>query len=381
MDSLKLPQVDPASPVPRYVQAKTILIDAIRHGTFPRGSKLPSTGDIGNRIRVSLLTAHKAIQCLVEEGWLQRERGRGTFVRDDFEERVAAKACYRVGLLIDPGVQLGDHYHGVLVQGLREAASTSNPGAELLIQRQNTPAAIPTLLADGFICLHPLREAFELLEAQADNTPIVVLGGSWRETTLHCVDSENVEGARTAVRHLAELGHREIAIINGRLSATNSLHRFQGYLAEMQARGLRIRDEYVLNSDRAEMSAPTKSQLIELLRSESRPTAIVAAGFYLALEVMEVARHLGLRIPADLSLVAFDDAKSSAYLDPPLTTVKQPLEQMAKMAMHRMLSLIEGAKPAPRVQVLPTELIVRGSTAPPPASGQNASLHSSETAI
>jgi len=363
MASPRLPQVDPDSPVPRYVQAKKILIEAIRGGTFPRGSKLPSTSEISNSVRVSLITAHKAIQCLVAEGWLQRERGRGTFVRDDFEESVAAKACHRVGLLIDPAVQLGDHYHAVLLQGLREAAAATDPGAELFIQRQNTPAAIPNLLADGFICFHPLRENFELLEMVAKNTPIVVLGGSSRDTTLHCVDSENEQGTREAVRHLIELGHQDIAIINGRLAAPNSLHRFNGYLMEMRAHELPIRDEYVINSDKAEMTGQTRSALIALLRGSMCPTAIVAAGFLLALEVMEIARHLGLRIPQDLSLVGFDDPRSAALLNPPLTTVRQPLEKMAAAAMEKMMALIRGEDPQPRIQYLPTRLVIRESTA------------------
>jgi GntR family transcriptional regulator of arabinose operon len=357
-----LPQVDLHSPVPRYVQAKTILIDAIRRGTFPRGSKLPSTSEIGQSLAVSLITAHKAIQCLVAEGWLDRVRGRGTFVRDDFEASVAAKACHRVGLLLDAGIHLGDYYHGALLHGLREAACSGDPGVELFIQRQNSPAAIPNLLADGFICLHPPYDTFAMLEAVAKNTPIVVLGGSTGDTSLYCVDSENEAGTREAVRHLAELGHRDIAIVNGRLSATNSLHRFNGYLAEMRERELPIRDEYVLTSEKAEMTPGTRSALIALLRGSLRPTAIVAAGYLLALEVLEVARNLGLRIPNDLSLVAFDDPRSAALLNPPLTTVRQPLETMARLAMERMIALINKTSPEPRVQFLPTRLVVREST-------------------
>ncbi len=119
---------------------------------------------------------------------------------------MAAKACYRVGLLLDEGVHLGDYYHGALLHGLRQAACADDPGVELFIQRQNSPAAIPNLLADGFICFHPFRETFAMLEAVAKSTPIVVLGGSSRDTSLHCVDSENEGGAREAVRHLAQLG-------------------------------------------------------------------------------------------------------------------------------------------------------------------------------
>lgn len=363
----ELQQVDTASAVPRYVQAKSILIDAIRRGTFRRGSKLPNTSELSACLSVSLITAHKAIQGLVAEGWVDRVRGRGTYVRGDFEASVAAKSCYRIGLLLDRRVHLGDYYHAALFHGLREAACADEPGAELFIQRQNSPAAIPNLLADGFICLHPFRETFAMLEAVAAKTPIMVLGGSTRTTLLHCVDSENEEGARQAVRHLIDLGHRDIAILNGRLSATNALDRFNGYVAEMRDRELPIREEYLLTSEKGEMTPSARGTLTALLRGSLRPTAIVAGGYLLALEVLEIARHLGLRIPEDLSLVGFDDTRSAALLNPSLTTVRQPLEEMARLAMERMIALINHTPAVPRVQYLPTTLIVRESTARVPA--------------
>lgn len=363
MDAVNLPEIDPNSSVPRYEQAKQILIRAIQQGTFPRGTKLPSTREVGDRVRVSLLTAHRAIQALVQEGWLERQRGRGTLVRKDFEQSVAAKSRPRVGLLIDPRVQLADYYHGMLMTGLRTAAAAVKPGIELSIEHHNTPAAIPNLVSDGVICWHPDREAFELLEAIATTLPIVVLGGSSRDTQLCCVDSANEQGARDAVAHLADLGHRDIAIINGRLSATNSLHRFRGYLAEMRERGLPIRDEYILNSDHAEMCDEVRHRLAALLRGEARPTAIVAAGYYLALDVLRIAEECGLRVPANLSLVGFDDPKSASLLNPPMTTLRQPLEQMGQVAVDLIMELIAGNEPKTRVNVLPTHLIVRSSTA------------------
>ncbi|MBN1491857.1 MAG: GntR family transcriptional regulator [Phycisphaerae bacterium] len=363
MDGIKLPEITPQSPVPRYVQAKRILIDAIKSGTFPRGSKLPSTGKVGDTIRVSLLTAHKAIQCLVEEGWLERQRGRGTFVRQDFEQSVAAKACFRIGLLISPDVQFGDYYHDVLLHGLRQGADSHEPGAELFIQQQNAPATIPSLMADGVICFHPNRDAFDTLEVVAKSTPTLVLGGSPANTNLHCVDAANGQGVRDAVGHLADLGHRDIAIVNGRLSAPTHFHRLQGYLAEMRTRELPIREGYILDAHSTQMTGAARNRLSRLLDADLRPTAIIASGYHLALDVMEIAGLAGLRIPRDLSLVGFDDPKSASLLNPPLTTVRQPLEQMGQLAIQRILQLASGTQPRVRQEILPTELIVRASTA------------------
>lgn len=364
LNGLQLPSVDPTSRVPRYIQAKQILIGAIQEGALPRGSKLPSTHDVSGKLGVSLLTAHKAIQCLVQEGWLNRERGRGTFVREDFEGSVAAKARFRVGLVLDPLTPLGDYYHAPILNGLREAASNSELGAELLLQHCR-PDEILNLRVDGVICFHPSLDVFEELERVHQNTPVVVLGGSTRGTKLHCVDSANERGAREAVAHLVEIGHRDIAVVNGRLTAPNSVHRFRGFVAEMRDRGQTVREDWVINSPTAEMSEPIKSKLRSLLQRRDRPTAILAAGYYFALEVLEVADTLGIRIPHDLSLVGFDDPKSASLLNPALSTVRQPLEQMGRVAMERMFELIAGAPTGSPIQILPTELIVRASTAPP----------------
>lgn len=365
-DGLRLQAVDPSSTVPRYVQAKQILIGAIQQGALPRGSKLPSTHDVSGKLGVSLLTAHKAIQCLVQEGWLNRERGRGTFVREDFEGSVKAKARFMVGLLLDAQTPLGDYYHTSLLNGLRKASTTNELGADLVWQHC-PPDEIGNLTIDGMICFHPELDSFDKLEAINADLPIVVLGGSTRGSKLHCIDSANEHGARAAVAHLAELGHRDIGIINGRLSVPNSLHRFKGFVSEMGNRGLELRDEYVINSETAEMSETVKSRLRSLLQKRSRPTAILAAGYYLSLEVLEVADSLGIRIPQDLSLVGFDDPKSAALLNPALTTVRQPLELMGRKAIQRILELIAGTSSAAQnnIEVLPTEFIVRASTSSP----------------
>lgn len=369
MNGTQLPSVDPNSSVPRYVQAKQILIGAIQQGLLPRGAKLPSTHDVSDELQVSLLTAHKAIQCLVQEGWLNRERGRGTFVREDFEGSVAAKARFCVGLLLDVQVQLGNYYHAPILHGMRDLSAHNELKADLLLQH-GKPSEVSNLHVDGVVCFHPDLEYFQALENIARNRPIVVVGGSTRGTSLHCIDSANEQGSREAIRHLASLGHRDIAIINGRLSASNSLHRYKGYVMEMQAQGLPLRDDYVINSDRAEMSEDTKAALRKLFQRKDRPTAILATGYHFALEVLEVAELIGLKIPQDLSLVGFDDPKSASLLNPSLTTVRQPLEQMGREAMKRMFDLIAGNPPAKTIEILPTELVPRASTAPLGSNGR-----------
>lgn len=359
-----LPQVDMASPTPRYVQAKTILADAIRSGAFPPGSKLPNTSEIGARLNVSLITAHKAIQCLVEEGWLRRERGRGTFVRGDFEASVAAKPRFRVALVLRPGTELLDFYHGQLMDSLRHAAEQAEEPGELVIQKCGKPEDLARIDADGYLCFHPAVEAFPGLEQVAIDKPVVVLGGSRRETSLHCIDSQNYAGARRAVRHLVEFGHERILIINGPHDTTNGLDRLEGYLAEIKAHGFPVREEYILKTQSQKSAGPTLAALAKVMRGEDRPTAIFSGGYYLALDVMVLLRRMNLEIPRDVSLVGFDDPRSASLLSPALTTIQQPLEDMGVRAYERIVQLIKGENPSPRVELLPTTLVERDSAGP-----------------
>jgi DNA-binding LacI/PurR family transcriptional regulator len=362
MNPLQLGQVDDDSTVPRYLQAKTLLAEAIKRGVFAPGAKLPNTSEIGAQMNVSLITAHRAIQSLEDEGWVHRERGRGTFVRQDFETIVEARPKFRIGLVANASIGSGGAYRESLMDGIYEAADESPIAGELVQQRYRQFAELDSIAADGFICFHPGLEFFERLEEAATRKSIVVLGASVADTSLHCVDAENEQGMREAVRHLVGLGHRRIGILHGPLSATNHRDRVRGYKAEMAASDLKYGEDYILGAETGKRVGTMVRRLTELMRSNRRPTAIVACGYYLALDVVELARRLEMRIPQDLSLIGFDDPRSAGLIDPPLTTVRQPLQQMGARAYARIVQLVHGEKPTPSVDVLPTSLIVRQST-------------------
>lgn len=108
----------------------------------------------------------------------------------------------------------------------------------------------------------------------------------------------------------------------------------------------------------------TRAAVQQRMTAPDRPTAIVAGGFYLALEATRVVRDAGLSIPGDVSIVGFDDPKSAPLLEPPLTTVRQPLGEMASQAYEKMRQVILHGHGDVGSCTLPTELIVRGSTGP-----------------
>jgi LacI family transcriptional regulator len=178
------------------------------------------------------------------------------------------------------------------------------------------------------------------------------------------VMSDNVGGAVLAVGHLHALGHRRIATITGLLDKRPGADRLRGYRHELQARGLTVRDEYVTYGDFYIESG--RRAAAELLALPERPTAIVTASDMTALGAIRAATEQGLRVPEDLSVTGFDDIQLAAYLHPSLTTIRQAKVSLGTEAARALLRHVDGEEDVPAIVTLPVELIVRGSTGPPP---------------
>jgi LacI family transcriptional regulator len=130
-------------------------------------------------------------------------------------------------------------------------------------------------------------------------------------------------------------------------------------------RRLPLSPDYIIATEDAFASTMERNDQVGCVLSQpGRPTAFFCAGYYSALETLQVLREMGLRVPEDVSLIAFDDPMSARHITPPLTTVRQPLEAMGRVALERLLTWMTTGEPPSRHEVLETELVVRGSTAP-----------------
>jgi len=179
------------------------------------------------------------------------------------------------------------------------------------------------------------------------------------------VGATNWSGGRSATRHLAGLGHRRIGMIAGPDRILFCRARFDGYRSALEAAGLPVDPALVVRAELSQEGGHAAAR--ELLSRPDRPTAVFACNDLQALGVYQAARRAGLRIPEDLSVVGFDDLPLTALTDPPLTTVHQPLAEMAVAATEMALALGRGEHPSQVGVELATTLTVRESTAPPPA--------------
>lgn len=218
-------------------------------------------------------------------------------------------------------------------------------------------------LTDGIVLVTPT-----VVEVNVAHPVVAVdphVGGSQMPT----IDSENYEGAVSAVEHLIALGHRRIGFLAGRRDLVSARRREEGYRAALAAAGIAFDPSLV------EVGAFTAEAAVEpahhILGRADRPTAIFAANDLMAGEVIRTAHELGLAVPDDLSVVGFDNIPESALTDPPLTTIDQSIQAMGQAAVETLVDLIEHPERSidgPAHRTLPTDLVVRRSTAAPRAA-------------
>lgn len=176
---------------------------------------------------------------------------------------------------------------------------------------------------------------------------------------LPTVDSDNFEGAVLAANHLLELGHRRIGFLAGRPDLESSRLREAGFRKALAEAGVSVDEKLVRLG--GYVPAAAEGPAYELLTQPERPTAVFAANDLTAITTIEVARRLGLSVPADLSVIGFDNVPESALASPPLTTINQPLQRMGAEALMLLVDLIDGVERDTHIR-LPTELVQRAST-------------------
>ncbi|SDT26295.1 transcriptional regulator, LacI family [Actinoplanes derwentensis] len=251
-------------------------------------------------------------------------------------------------------------------------AVTTAARVELLISQLDGSHRPPRHWADDVLARNPLGVLLVLChptesqqrQLHRQRIPFVVLDtDSATAASVPTVGSNNFNGGLLATRHLLDLGHRRIAVVSGPADVLCSRARVAGYRS--------AHDEHGLPADPAlvrygHFTGETGYQHgLDLLGVADRPTAVFAGSDMQAMGVIRAARKLGLQVPADLSVVGYDNVEMTAWSATPLTTVDQHVREMAGTAVRMLLDLARGV-PVPMTRVdLVTELIVRESTAPP----------------
>ncbi|GAA2031387.1 LacI family DNA-binding transcriptional regulator [Agromyces tropicus] len=325
--------------------------------------------EIAELAEVSVPTVSKVLNGRPGVSAETRERVAGLLSTHGYTRRGGARQ--RVGLVDFVIADLSTTWAHQLIVGAELEAARA--GVSLVVtsthgRRAGNRHWIRQLAArrsDGIVLvvseLHPGAED----ELRRLDTPLVLVdsdGGT--DSHAPTVAATNWAGGLSATEHLVSLGHRRIGIITGPESLACSRDRLDGYRAALSRAGIPFDPELVGYGDFRRAGGLEGGR--RLLALEDRPTAIFAGSDHQAHGVYLAAAEAGLRIPDDLSVVGFDDVDLCEWISPNLTTVRQPLADMAREATRLVLALGEADAdpPAPRVE-LSTRLVVRESTAPP----------------
>lgn len=218
----------------------------------------------------------------------------------------------------------------------------------------------------GIIFADIIGNRQQLESALQKQIPCVVINNYVEDLKVNCVTVDNFQGAETAVNYLINLGHKKIAHITGDLVTQVASQRLEGYKSALIKNGLGVIDEYIVKTDYSRGEARQATE--RLLNLAAVPSAIFVASDSMALEVMAVVLEHGKKIPQDLSIVGFDDNPSGLYGPVALTTVRQPLVQMAQEGVRTLSTLIASKEKSIKKITLKTELVIRDSCGSPKTS-------------
>lgn len=195
--------------------------------------------------------------------------------------------------------------------------------------------------------------------------PIVLLFCRSDDPDVWYVDCDNVQGGRLAVEYLLSLGHRRILHLTTTSDSGDAEDRLQGYREALIAQGLRRSAAQIVSVSWEPWKEEEVAQVCALLQARDRPTAVFAWNDKAALYLMQQARLCGLRIPEDLSIIGFDSTDLCDLSEPPLTSIRQPIREMAAEGLAMLIQRIEGEQPVRVQQLFPPTLDKRASCAAP----------------
>ena len=277
-----------------------------------------------------------------------------------FARSLRNKRTYTIGVIAH---DVGEGYSALVIAGIESYVRQKNyffvtgvhhhdPDlfdryAGLLLQRG----------VEGFITVDlNLRRSLPL--------PTVAVAGHRQHEGVTNVVLHQERAAMLALRHLTELGHREIAVIRGNSASSDADNRWQAIGRAAQDLGISIPPELTLQIDLDDSSPQLGYPYTKELLARKRPfTALFAYNDLAAIGAIRAIQEAGLRVPADISVVGFDDIQGAAFHYPSFTTVRQPLHRMGEIAAQTLLERIEGNENYPRQIAVEPELVIRESTA------------------
>jgi len=334
---------------------------------------MSSIRDVARLAGVSVATVSRALSMPEKVSKESLEKVHTAIAQVGYKPNMLARnfrsaRAYAVVVLVP---DIANPFYSLFIRALEDRAHQKGY-AVLLGDTRGTPEReleyirrVETRLADGIVQLRPSSEKSQ--NNVPPDVPCVNACGC-EYTNGPSIRIDNRGAAKSMVNYLLSLGHKRIGVISGLKDNPHAIDRLQGYKEAIQEAGIAYERDLIAEGDFTMWSGLNAA--FQFCNMKNRPTAIFSMNDEMAIGAMQTFKAQGIRIPEDMSVTGFDDIAYAKYCDPSLTTISQPAEEMGKMAMDMLLKIIEGEPLGQTECVLPTEFIIRKSTAPAKVTAQ-----------
>ncbi|WP_186578547.1 GntR family transcriptional regulator [Aquibacillus kalidii] len=367
----------------KYNMVKQAIQSKILDGTFQPHQKISSESELMKEFGVSRHTVRLAVGDLVNQGWLYREQGAGTFCADRSAEDANASAANQNNIAIIT-THISDYIFPSIIRGAESYLSEQNYQVSLFStnnDHENERKFLETILTQQFkgVIIEPTKSALSnpninyYLNLERQNIPYTMINAYYDELEPISITMDDEKGGFIQTDHLIKLGHTNIVgfFKNDDIQGTK---RMKGFLKAHRSNGLAINPSNIVTYSSEEKAIKPIAVLDKLLSLNigERPTAIVSYNDELAIKLLDVVRDKDLSIPEELSIIGFDDSFMVNVSEVKLTTVKHPKSEMGEAAAKMILDMIkEKSGSVKRMEqsvesiVYQPELVVRNSTKEP----------------
>ncbi|MCJ7839849.1 GntR family transcriptional regulator [Lederbergia sp. NSJ-179] len=350
--------------VPKYQMVRDHILSLIQNKELSAHARIPSEKDFIEKLGVSSITVRRALAELVDEGVIYRVKGKGSFIS---EQKPKNQTSSKLITFVLSGNDMYDNSYMQIMKGIQ--SYLSNHGYKLIIEfiennidqeRELVKKLIQTDCGGLLIYSSNPEAAKEYLtDIQSKRLPVVLLDRFPMGIPLPCISCNNYDGGFEAVNHLIGLGHTKIGFCAYDFFLNSEKERYLGYQHALMNANLPADSKIFFSQPKLNYK-----ELVAAIKSGNL-TALFCVNDRSALEVMNQLIKMGIDIPQDLSIIGFDDFESSKYAKVPLSTVQQHFEMLGYEAAKLLLEIRKKAQIEPKKVLLPTNLIIRDSTAAP----------------
>lgn len=353
---------------PKYLIIKKDIQMKIEKNDFTLGAKIPSEAELRAQYDVSRHTIRQAISELVNQGYLIKQQGSGTFVSDYYKNQENGNGKKTIGVIT---TYLSDYIFPSIIRGIEEELSKHDYSLMLSSTRNNVENERRSLESmmdqnvDGLI-VEPTKSNLMnpnlnyYLSLTEKPTPLIMLNASYEELDLPVVALNDEKAGKIATEHLIELGHTNIGIIT-KSDDLQGKNRLKGYLKALYDAKLTFSNEFIMRYD-TEAKSDLPSLIRIMLENDHLPTAFVCYNDEIAVMLIKEMNEIGKTCPGDISVVSHDDSFYSTTLPSvKLTSVEHPKEELGRRAAQRIVKAVEKGE---RIDsfIFDPRLIVRKST-------------------